>query len=286
MPGELSIAELESEFPNVEFVQEIEEGNIKQVFEANKDGEHVAFKIVTYEEGGRLEGYTEREIDIMKNTESDVLVDFIDAYDTEISGTPVYVIIEEFIEGESLKEVINNGGSCAELAVEVTDSILELLPEFDRASIVHRDIKPENIRIAESDEVRLLDVGIARMNERETLTPSIHQSGPGTPAYSAPEVLRNQRHNQDVRTDLFSTGIVFFEAMTGDHPFDHSAARRFEEAILQDQKLTLSGYIDNAELESESDRFYKRMTESEPADRYRKPGHAAEKLEDIKGILY
>jgi serine/threonine-protein kinase len=282
MGSNLSIDELRESFPDVTFQREIEEGNIKQVFEATYEGQHVAFKVVTYEEDSRLEGYTEREIDIMRQTESDVLVDFMDAYDTEINGKDAYVIIEEFIEGDSLKEVISNSGNSPELAVKVTDGILDVLPEFDEGEIVHRDIKPENIRIAEDGEIRLLDVGVARMNERETLTPGFSNRGPGTPAYSAPEVLRNERYNQDVKTDLFSTGIVFFETTTGEHPFNTLGARSHSDAILANSRRELSGYLENTELEEDFNEFFKRLTAHEPARRFRKPEFAQEKLNEIK----
>lgn len=282
MPDEHSIEDMREEFPDVDFVTEIEEGNIKQVFEGHYAGERVAFKVVTYEEGGRLEGYTEREIEIMRETDSEVLVDFIDAYDREIQGLPAYVIIEEYIEGDSLKDIIGGGAHSLDLAIEVCDSILDVLPEFDEGNIVHRDIKPENIRINLERNVRLLDVGVARMNERETLTPPMSHRGPGTPAYSAPEVLRNERYNQDVKTDLFSTGIVFFETVTGEHPYSTLGIEHCADAILEDNKLDLQGYLENTDLESDLNEYYRRLTEYEPANRFRKPRHAQEDLNEIK----
>jgi serine/threonine-protein kinase len=282
MPNEVTTQDMRQAFPDVDFHREIEEGNIKQVFEADYENKHVAFKVVTYDEGSRLEGYTQREIDIMQQIDSEVLVEFIDAFEQEITGSPAYVIIEEYIEGRSLKESIRKDNYGIELACEVSDAIFQVLTEFDDGNIVHRDIKPENIRINEEGEIRLLDVGVARMNERETLTPAAKLQGPGTPAYSAPEVLMNERYNQDVKTDLFSTGIVFFETITGEHPFAHDVGS-CRDAILQDNRMDLSGYLENPQLEEYIDEFYKRLTENEPADRYRKPEHAKDDLDEIKG---
>jgi len=118
------------------------------------------------------------------------------------------------------------------------------------------------------------------MNERETLTPDFNQRGPGTPAYSAPEVLQNDRDNQNVRSDLFSTGIVLFESITGEHPFNHTGIS-IPDAIRQQERKSLDGYIDNAVLERELADFYERLTESEPADRYRKAEFAYDDLEEI-----
>lgn len=267
-------------FPEFDINREIEEGNIKRVFEAEYQGEKVALKIIPYDENKeRLEGYTEREIEIMQTIDSDVLVNLLDAWKEEIEGVSAYVIVEEFINGETLKEHINAGETSPRLGIQVAYSILDVLPQFDEGNIVHRDIKPENLMV-EEDGVRLLDVGVARMNEKETLTPDFNRKGPGTTAYSAPEVLQNDRDNQNVRTDLFSTGIVLFEATTGEHPFDHQGMA-YRDAILEHNRKDLEGYLNDSRFEKDLDEFYKRLTEYEPADRYRKAEHATEELEEI-----
>lgn len=279
MSSDLKREQIESTLSEFDIVREIEEGNIKRVFEANFEGERVALKVVPYGENERLEGYTEREIDIMQQIESETLTDLKRWRRDSIGGTPVFVIVEEFLEGDTLKEMIDRGRTGPNIAIRVTYSVLDVLPEFDEHNIVHRDIKPENLMLCGGD-VRLLDVGVARMNERETLTPDFNQRGPGTPAYSAPEVLQNDRDNQNVRSDLFSTGIVLFESITGEHPFNHTGLP-IPDAIRQQERKSLDGYIDNAVLEQELAEFYERLTESEPADRYRKAEFACDDLEEI-----
>lgn len=280
MPPEISRDQISRALPAFNIIQEIPEGNIKRVFEAEHDGRRVALKIVPYDETTeRLEGYTEREIEIMQTIESGVLVDLINAWEQEIDGISAFVIVEEFIDGVTLRDRIESGPAGERLGISVTAAILNVLPYFDQEDIVHRDIKPSNLMVSD-DGIRLLDVGVARMNERETLTPDFSQEGPGTTAYSAPEVLRNDRDNQNVRTDLFSTGIVFFEATTGEHPFNQDGMS-YRDAILEHNRKNLSGYLGNEVLEEALDRFYKRLTEYEPADRFRKAEHAAERLQDI-----
>jgi len=68
--------------------------------------------------------------------------------------------------------------------------------------------------------IRLLDVGVVRALEGSDLTPTDWARSPGTVEYSSPEMLANAKDIQNVRTDFFSLGIVFFEAVTGVHPFD------------------------------------------------------------------
>ncbi len=280
MPDDITIDQIETAYPDFEIHNEIEEGNIKRVFKSEYDDELVALKIIPYDDStDRLEGYTEREIEIMQTLESDVFVDLIDAWDGDIDGSSAFVIVEEFVDGITLKERIDSGPVDARLGVKVANSILHALSEFEEHDIVHRDIKPGNIMVSE-DGIRLLDVGVARMNERETLTPDFQRSGPGTTAYSAPEVLQNDRDNQNTRTDMFSTGIVLFEATTGEHPFNQEGMG-FRDAILEHNRKELSGQLNDDELENSLNRFYKRLTEYEPADRFRKAEHARQDLSKI-----
>lgn len=277
---ELRISRIEEALPQFSIEKEIEEGNIKRVFEAIYDGRKVALKLINLEGGnGRLEGYTEREIEIMETIDSDHIVDLVDTWEDEIAGNRTIVIVEEFVPGDSLKQIIRSNEYSLHLGIRVANAILQLLPKFDSIDVVHRDIKPENLKISE-EGVTLLDMGVARMNEKETLTPDYSRKGPGTVAYSAPEVLRNDRRSQDVRTDIFSTGIVFFEASTGEHPYRFRDMEILD-AIQEQERKDFSGYLDDHELEQKIDSFYKRMTEYEPADRYRKPEHASEDLVEI-----
>jgi len=285
MSVKLSLDEIKRSLPEFDIIREIEEGNIKRVFEAKHNGEKVALKIVPYDDSkGRLEGYTSREIDIMQTIRSDILVDLKHASEKRIGDYQAYIIVEEFIDGQTLKSVIESGRYGPRLGIRVASAILQVLPEFNEHSIVHRDIKPENLMISQDGDVRLLDVGVARMNERETLTPDFNQSGPGTKAYSAPEVLQNDRDNQNVRTDIFSTGIVFFESITGDHPFNFPEMR-VTEAIMQGKRKNLEGYVENRSVENRLDMIYKKMTELEPVDRYRLPDHAVDDLNAVIGEI-
>lgn len=284
--SELSVREIREALPDFSIKNEIEEGNIKRVFDAEYEGRRVALKVVNLEddEGGRLEGYTNREIEIMEAIDSDHIVNLVDSWEEVIDGKRTIVIVEEFVNGDSLKKIIKSGGNSLRLGLNVTSAILDVLPEFDSMSTVHRDIKPENLKVSDSG-VTLLDMGVARMNEKETLTPDYRRKGPGTVAYSAPEVLRNDKDSQDVRTDIFSTGIVFFEAVSGEHPFNFPEID-FIDAIQEHKRRDFSGYLDDPKLGTQVDSFYKRMTEYEPADRYRKPSHAADDLLAIANEVF
>lgn len=280
MSPDISRSEVEAEFPQFEIIEEIRQGNIKQVYTAEYNGERVCLKIIPVGDNGRLREYTLREVEIMQRIDSEYFVDLVDSDETSLAGQQTIVLVEQYLEGGTLKDRIDNRETSVSLGIKVANTILSVLPEFAKDDIVHRDIKPGNVLFTSEGETRLIDAGVARMNQKDTLTPDFKKSGPGTPAYSAPEVLRNEKKKENTRSDLFSTGIVFFESITGEHPFNHTRGDA-SDAIREYNRLELSGYLDNQPLERDLNSFYLRMTEYEPMDRYRKPQHAQEDLVEI-----
>jgi serine/threonine protein kinase len=143
----------------------------------------------------------------------------------EEAGT-MYIAME-LVEGELLSDAIPRGLPLSE-AIRIIRQTAEGLAAAHEHSIIHRDIKPENI-VVRSSSVKILDFGIAKhlgTQERGTLT----NGGMilGTPCYMSPEQALG--HALDARSDLFSLGIVLFEALTGTRPFD---AATITETMLQ-----------------------------------------------------
>ena len=85
--------------------------------------------------------------------------------------------------------------------------------------IVHRDIKPENIIKNTNGDWYLIDFGIARALDLNSLTLTEVAVGPHTPGYGAPELFQYSKTNIDSRADIFSLGVILFESATGNHPF-------------------------------------------------------------------
>ena len=193
-------------------------------------------------------------------------------------GETVFVIVEEYIPGETLKKKIEDEEFGIELGIQVAKSLLRVLIEFDENDIIHRDIKPSNIMIDGEDNIKLLDVGVARFVNKESLTADDAGYGPGTKGYRAPEQIQNKKHQQDIRTDMFSVGIVMYEAITGEHPFGVEPGSRTE-AILEGRRSELQDSLDNPELNA----IYSKLTEHEQHNRYRKPEFALEELEMVEG---
>jgi serine/threonine-protein kinase len=128
-------------------------------------------------------------------------------------------IFEEFIEGSTLKNVLKNDKLSISEALSLSEDILIVMLEMEEKRIVHRDIKPDNIIRNSNGKWYLIDFGIARVLDMNSLTMTEAKIGPHTPGYGAPELFQYSKKDIDNRADLFSLGVVLFEAVTGKHPF-------------------------------------------------------------------
>ena len=126
-------------------------------------------------------------------------------------------IIMEHVDGRLLKDIIREGPIEAAEAVRIIDGVLTALEYSHRAGVVHRDIKPGNIMITKSGQVKVMDFGIARAISDSATTVAQTTAILGTAAYFSPEQAKGE--SVDARTDLYSTGVVLFEMLTGRPPF-------------------------------------------------------------------
>ena len=131
----------------------------------------------------------------------------------------------EYLSGRSLSRVIAEDQPIPETrVVHIASQILAALAEAHALGIIHRDLKPENVMLEsrrdESDFVKVLDFGIAKLNEPGDGAGRLTQAGIvcGTPGYMSPEQVRGDE--LDARSDLYSVGIILYEMLTGRLPFD------------------------------------------------------------------
>ncbi|MEL5990993.1 Stk1 family PASTA domain-containing Ser/Thr kinase [Microbacterium phosphatis] len=130
---------------------------------------------------------------------------------------PIPFIVMELVQGVLLKDVIARGPVPAADAARYVDGILEALEYSHRAAVVHRDIKPGNVMITSAGQVKVMDFGIARAVSDTSSTVAETTSILGTAAYFAPEQAKGEV--VDHRADVYSTGIVLYELLTGRPPF-------------------------------------------------------------------
>jgi serine/threonine protein kinase len=123
----------------------------------------------------------------------------------------------ELVEGQNLKERLREGPLAVDAAYRLAIEAAEGLQAIHRAGIVHRDLKPANIMIVPDGSVRLMDFGIAKPAAAEPTVAGVSGYVLGTPEYMSPEQARGLP--VDFRSDLYSLGIVIYEAFTGRVPF-------------------------------------------------------------------
>ncbi|TFD74902.1 Stk1 family PASTA domain-containing Ser/Thr kinase [Cryobacterium sp. Sr8] len=138
---------------------------------------------------------------------------------TEPGGHEAQVpfIVMEHVDGRLLKDIIREGPVESAEAVRIIEGVLTALEYSHRAGVVHRDIKPGNIMITRTGQVKVMDFGIARAISSSATTVAQTTAILGTAAYFSPEQAKGE--SVDARTDLYSTGVVLFEMLTGRPPF-------------------------------------------------------------------
>jgi serine/threonine protein kinase len=161
-----------------------------------------------------------------------------------------HFIATEYIEGQTLRKKIRKSALTVAETIEITIQIAAALEAAHSAGILHRDIKPENIMLRPDGYVKVLDFGLAKLTERGGSDPDSpplpieHETDPGlvlgTATYMSPEQARAQR--LDVRTDIFSLGIVFYEMIAGHSPFQDQTATDVMAAILHREPQPLSNF--------------------------------------------
>jgi serine/threonine-protein kinase len=135
-------------------------------------------------------------------------------YDIGHAGDVVYMAME-YVEGTELRDLLSRGRLDAAAAVDIAAQVAEGLAYAHARGVVHRDVKPANIMVSRDGPAKIMDFGIARMRASDVKT----QTGMllGSPKYMAPEQLLGGP--VDPRCDIFSLGVVLYEALTGAPPF-------------------------------------------------------------------
>ena len=148
----------------------------------------------------------------------------VSVYDTgeELSTDGTHVpqpyIVMEYIAGRTLREIVREGRKILpERALEITSGVLAALDYSHRAGIVHRDIKPANVMLTPSGDVKVMDFGIARAVADASSTMTQTAAVVGTAQYLSPEQARGE--TVDSRSDVYSTGCLLYELLTGRPPF-------------------------------------------------------------------
>ena len=150
--------------------------------------------------------------------------------DTTDDGTPWFVM--EYVDGIPLTQYCQEHRCSVEQRLQLFRSVCEAVQHAHGHAVIHRDLKPSNILVKSDGSVRLLDFGIAK--QLESLELSVDQTMTGlrlmTPAYASPEQVRGDRVG--ISTDVYSLGVILYELLTGQLPFDLSGLTPAEAATI------------------------------------------------------
>jgi eukaryotic-like serine/threonine-protein kinase len=134
------------------------------------------------------------------------------------NGVSVPYIVMEYADGSTLRDLLHSGRRLLpERALEITAGVLQALDYSHRNGIIHRDIKPANIMLTRSGTVKVMDFGIARAMADNGMTMTQTAAVIGTAQYLSPEQAKGE--TVDARSDLYSTGCLMYELLTGRPPF-------------------------------------------------------------------
>jgi beta-lactam-binding protein with PASTA domain/predicted Ser/Thr protein kinase len=198
----------------------------------------------------------------------------VSVYDTGEDPSGVPYIVMEIVAGRTLRDVVHDEGRLLpQRALELTADICAALSVAHAAGIVHRDIKPANVMLTPSGEVKVMDFGIARA-AADTSGATQTAAVIGTAAYLSPEQARGD--HVDARSDLYSTGCLLFELVTGVPPFTGDSAVAVAYQHVREEPEPPSAY--DGVLPPEVDAVVLKAMAKDPAERYQS---AAEMREDL-----
>jgi len=192
----------------------------------------------------------------------------------EHQGRPFFAM--ELVEGRSLDKIVAAGRLDEGAIVELAQGICNGLRKAHESGVIHRDIKPSNIIVDRDGVPRVLDFGLAAVRDSDSLTHT--GSTLGTIGYMSPEQISGR--SADVRSDLFSMGIVLYEMISGVNPFRRDNQAATLKAIVDDIPEPLAHR--RTGVSNELQRIVSRLLEKKPEHRYQT---AADLASDLKRCL-
>ncbi len=217
-PFDFPMHDAQQILPQYVFVRALSPSVQKAAFHVqDTDGNDLCLKIVNPAfRGERLL----REVRALQLLRHQNIACFVEYSDCTKGGQQIEYLVEEFIEGRDLTNVISDKEPWDQAQWDnLFAKLCDGLDECRVKQVVHRDLKPSNVRVRVDNEPVIIDFGLSRHLDLISLTRTGEGARIGTPLYYAPEQFVGTKHDIDHRTDLFSLGVIMFEAMCGAHPF-------------------------------------------------------------------
>ena len=194
-------------------------------------------------------------------------------------GAIVPYIVMEYVDGMTLRQLMSSGRRLLpERALEICDGTLAALDYSHRHGIVHRDIKPANVMLTRGGDVKVMDFGIARALADAGQTMTATSAVMGTAQYLSPEQARGE--TVDSRSDIYSTGCMLYELLTGRPPFTGDSPVSVAYQHVSEQPVPPSQL--DASVPASVDAIVLKSLAKRPEDRY---GSAAEMRADVERAI-
>src|SRR5215471_355828 len=195
----------------------------------------------------------------------------------------LHYIAMQFIDGKNVRQLCNGRPLELESALRIGIQVTDALAAAHSRGIIHRDIKSGNVMVTDGGQVKILDFGLAKLlDENEATSSGIHQTELtevgvpyGTATYAAPEQARGDR--VDARADIFSTGVLLYEMLTGTWPFRGKTAIDVRHAVIYDQPKPLAE-MRPGPTPAELQQILDRAMQKEPRDRYQRVDDVRDEL--------
>jgi len=208
----------------------------------------------------------------------------------EVDGKPIHYIAMEYVAGETLDHLIGRKGLGVRTTLKYAIQIADALAAAHAAGIVHRDLKPSNVMVTPQGVVKVLDFGLAKLNEEgqaDAFAETVHGDGAslteegtilGTVAYMSPEQADGKR--VDARSDIFSFGSVLYEMVTGRRAFSGGSKLSSLSAVLHTEPQPPSQAVPDIPLEL--DKIISRCLKKDPARRWQSMADVKVALDELR----
>ncbi|MGH9940427.1 MAG: serine/threonine protein kinase, partial [Blastocatellia bacterium] len=269
-------------------VNKIGAGGMGEVYlaEDTKLGRKVALKLLPEEftrDAGRVRRFEQEARAASALNHPNILTIF------EIGeANGAHYIATEYIDGQTLRERLNNDRLTPSAALDIASQIAAALTAAHEAGIVHRDIKPENVMLRRDGIVKVLDFGLAKLIEQrpaavDSQAPTIAKAHTdpgavlGTVGYMSPEQVRGQE--ADHRADIFSFGVILYEMLSGRRAFGGESAIEVMNAILKEDPTEIGA--PNTKISPQLEKIVRRCLEKQPERRFHSAHDLGFALEDL-----
>lgn len=282
MPFTVPIDIARQQFPDYEFLSALTPSAQKSAFHVRRGAQEFCLKIIA---PNQALDRVQREVLAMQALQHANVVKLIEYEYSARGGRARHYLIEEYVAGSDLSALMPMGQAWRiEQIVSTFAPLCDGLAALEASQIVHRDMKPSNVRVRSDGTPVIIDFGLARILDMESLTLSHEGAMIGTPNYFSPEQFKGTKRDIDNRTDLYALGVMLYQAAVGEHPSIRAHMQTLDE--LSDAVCTSVSYVNESAFQALDPKLkllVRRLLEKERAKRPASAAIVASLLRNLGG---